>query len=174
MSRHFAEFFAQLEPRTPTLFPIQSADSALSQEIMNADLFAGKSGEFVELCRVGLLLWNDDLDFSHPISQKMESQSGSFWHGIVHRREADFSNANYWWNRTGTHPTFDSICDLVLHAVPDFPFLHEIRDSGAWEPKAFTDFCRRARETGEWTSQLESVQRLEMRVLLEWCAAQVK
>ena len=174
MSRNFSEFFALLQARMPALFPTQSADAALSQEILRADLFEGKSGEFVELCRVGLLLWNDDLENSHPISQKIESQSGSFWHGIIHRREADFSNANYWWHRTGIHPTFDSICDLVLHAVPDFPFLHEIRGSGAWEPEAFTDFCRRAQKTGEFQARLEEVQRLEMRVLLEWCASQVK
>lgn len=173
MSR-FAELFALLEPRTPALFPTQSADAALSEEILGADLFEGKSGEMVELCRAGLLLWNDDLANSHPISQKMEGQSAHFWHGIIHRREADFSNALYWWHRTGEHPAFDSICDLVLHAVPDFPFLHEIRGSGAWEPGEFTDFCSRAQKTGEWNLQLEAVQRLEMRVLLEWCASQVK
>ncbi len=174
MSRQFAELFALLEPQTPALFPTRSADAALSQEILQADLFPGKSGEFVELCRAGLLLWNDDLAASHPITQDFESQNGSFWHAIVHRREADFSNANYWWRRTSAHPTFDSICDLVLHRTPDFPFLDALRNSGDWEPTEFTDFCSRARETGEFEAQLASVQRLEMRVLLEWCASQVK
>ncbi len=174
MPRNFAKLFALLEPKTPALFPTQAADTALSQEILQSDLFPGKSGEMVELCRAGLLLWNDDLHNSHPITQNIESQSAHFWHGIVHHREADFSNANYWWRRTGTHPTFDSICDLVLHAVPDFPFLHEIRGSGAWEPESFTDFCKRAQKSGEFRSQLETVQRLEMRVLLEWCASQVR
>ncbi len=174
MPRTFAEFFAQLEPQTPALFPTQSADSTLSKEILAADLFAGKSGAMVELCRAGLLLWNDDLDAAHPITQEIENQSGSFWHAIIHRREGDFSNANYWWRRTGAHPVFDEICDLVLHRAPDFPFLEELRASGRWEPQAFTLFCQEAKKTGEFAAQLAGVQRLEMRALLEWCAAQVK
>ena len=128
----------------------------------------------VELCRAGLLLWNDDLDAAHPITQNIETPSGSFWHAIIHRREGDFSNANYWWHRTGNHPVFDEIHDLVLHRTPDFPFLDELRASGRWEPRAFTDFCQEAQKSGTSAAQLAEVQRLEMRALLEWCASQVK
>ncbi len=174
MSRQFSEFFAQLSEKAPALFPEKTADAALSKEILRSDLFPGKSGESVELCRAGLLLWNDDLDAAHPISQNVETPTGSFWHAIIHRREADFSNANYWWNRTGNHPVFEEICDLALHRVADFAFLDEIRASGRWEPRAFTDFCQKAHKTGELQAELEAVQRLEMRALLEWCASQVK
>lgn len=174
MSRTFPDLFAALSERPPALFPTQSADAALSAEILSADLFPGKSGDFVELCRAGLLLCNDDLDAAHPISQSIETPTGSFWHAIIHRREADFSNANYWWNRTGNHPVFDELHDLILHRVADFPFLDELRASGRWEPRAFTDFCQSAHRSGYLKAQLEEVQRLEMRVLLEWCAAQVK
>ncbi len=174
MSRSFPEIYPQLQTQTPTLFPTQPADATLSAEILEADLFPGKNGPTVEICRAGLLLWNDDLDAAHPLTQSDESQTGSFWHAIIHRREADFSNANYWWNRTGNHPVFDEICDLALHRVADFPFLDEIRATGNWEPRAFTTFCQKAHESGALKSQLEEVQRLEMRVLLEWCASQVK
>ncbi|RYG75438.1 hypothetical protein EON80_00700 [bacterium] len=174
MPATFTEYFAQLNQRTPELFPTQSADASLSQDLLAADLFPGKSGEWVEICRAGLLLWNDDLENSHPIAQDIENQTGSFWHAIIHRRESDFSNARYWWARTGEHPVFDEICDLVLHRIADFPFLDELRGSGNWEPVAFTDFCQRAKRSGEHTEALAEVQRLEMRVLLEWCASQVK
>jgi hypothetical protein len=174
MPATFNDHFAALNPRTPALFPREAADGTLSNTILSADLFPGKSGEWVEICRAGLLLWNDDLDRAHPIVQDIETSTGSFWHAIIHRREGDFSNARYWWARTGAHPVFDEICDLVLHRIADFPFLDELRATGDWEPVAFTDFCQKAKRNGEHAAALAEVQRLEMRVLLEWCASQVK
>lgn len=59
-----------------------------------------------------LLLW-DFLDESHEISQTMEGQgrprTADYWHGIMHRREPDAGNANYWFRRVGKHPAFDSL-----------------------------------------------------------------
>lgn len=174
MPSTFPELWERLEAVTPALFPTQPREAVISQEILYADLFPGQSGAEVELCRAGLLLWNDDLDSAHPIVQNIETPTGSFWHAIIHRREGDFSNARYWWRRTGAHPVFDEICDLVLHRVADFPFLDELRNAQGWEPIAFTDFCERAQTTGDNSGGLEEVQRLEMKVLLEWCASQVK
>ena len=47
----------------------------------------------------GLLLWNDDLEASHTISQQLHDDTGSYWHGIMHRREPDHSNAKYLFHR---------------------------------------------------------------------------
>src|SRR5690554_1595201 len=52
----------------------------------------------------GLWLYIDELDRSHTISQRMHDATGSFWHGIMHRREGDFGNSHYWFRRTGDHP----------------------------------------------------------------------
>src|SRR6185295_10328040 len=41
-------------------------------------------------CCAGLLLRYDFLDESHHISQELETPGGSYWHGIMHRREPDF------------------------------------------------------------------------------------
>jgi hypothetical protein len=48
-----------------------------------------------DLCLSGLWLLAGDLDQSHSISQDLTSAEGSFWHGIMHRREADFGNAKF-------------------------------------------------------------------------------
>lgn len=54
----------------------------------------------------GLWLLAGELDLSHSLSQSDDSVEGSFWHGIMHRREGDFSNAKYWFRRVGEHPVF--------------------------------------------------------------------
>ena len=45
------------------------------------------------LARSAALLWHDYLDASHDVSQDLLSADGSFLHGIMHRREPDYSNA---------------------------------------------------------------------------------
>src|SRR3974390_1770578 len=48
-------------------------------------------------CLAGLWLVHDFLDESHRISQDIATTSGSYWHGIMHRREPDPDNAKYWF-----------------------------------------------------------------------------
>jgi hypothetical protein len=45
-----------------------------------------------------------ELDRSHAVSQQIDTEDGAYWHGIMHRRERDFSNANYWFRRASKHP----------------------------------------------------------------------
>ena len=52
----------------------------------------------------GLWLYVDDLDRSHTISQSLEDETGAYWHGIMHRREGDYSNSHYWMRRAARHP----------------------------------------------------------------------
>src|SRR5438309_64877 len=52
----------------------------------------------------GLWLYVDDLDRCHSICQDLPDPTGAFWHGIMHRREGDFSNSHYWIRRAERHP----------------------------------------------------------------------
>ena len=56
-----------------------------------------------------LWLYADELDRSHTLSQSLHTATGSFLHGIMHRREGDFGNSLYWMGQTGSHPVWESI-----------------------------------------------------------------
>lgn len=170
----FNFYFSQLETRLPELVPSGVADPLLSLELRSAELFGPKSGAMVECCRAGLLLFNDDLDAAHPLVQDLPDTTAAFWHAVLHRREGDFSNGRYWWNRTGQHPAFEPIFDSVLHRVPEFSLLDEMRAAGRWLPLEFNAACQSCARDGKHETELRATQRLEMRGLLEWCAAQVR
>ncbi len=61
----------------------------------------------------GLWLLAGDIDRSHTLSQDIINREGSFLHAMMHRREGDFSNAKYWFNRVGKHPVIDQLQELT-------------------------------------------------------------
>ena len=69
--------------------------------------------------QAGLWLYVDELDRSHEISQDLIDPTGSYWHGIMHRREGDFSNSHYWFNRAGKHPAMALLPGYDGHALID-------------------------------------------------------
>jgi hypothetical protein len=58
-------------------------------------------GASLELVRGGLLYALDALSAAHEIFQRDSTALGSYWHGMMHRREGDFGNACYWFRAAG-------------------------------------------------------------------------
>lgn len=131
--------------------------------------------------KCGLLLWNDALEASHVLSQQIKTETGSYWHGIMHRREPDFGNSRYWFHRVRAHPAFSPLsarAAALLQGRGDGysqTWLSEIQSKG-WDPFRFVDRCEQAvhgREAPEAVVLLERVQLIEVETLLEWTADQV-
>ncbi len=127
-------------------------------------------------CCSALWLYHNYLDHSHRLSQQIDTIHGSFWHGIMHRREGDFGNAKYWFRRVGQHPIFPALAraareEAQRHATDDqSEYLRDVTD---WDPFAWIDLCQ-AVLAGESISEelCLAVQRQEWRLLFDYCYQQ--
>jgi len=113
----------------------------------------------------GLWLYADELDKSHTISQSIPSPTGSFWHGIMHRREGDFSNSHHWFRKVGDHPAFEKI---TLSGGPG----GSGTDIGKYDPHEFIDRVEQCQLKGQTPPDLIALQRHEWLNLFCWCARQ--
>ncbi len=82
------------------------------------------------------------------VSQSISDAPGSFWHGIMHRREGDFGNSHYWFRRAGAHPAMEAIAGDDPHASIDAV---AAGNAGALD-------------------ELVDLQRREFWALFQWCA----
>ena len=157
-----------ITPSPPGLGPERRADALPLIELEN-DLESTVSQSDIsvfnaDLIRSAALLWHDHLDASHTLSQDIRSNDGSFLHGIMHRREPDYPNAKYWFNRVGTHDAFPDIfhrAETILTGTG----LAQIIES-EWDSFAMVDSVSRAKVDSKEYALLQQVQQIEFEVLL--------
>lgn len=127
--------------------------------------FNVRNASMARACLSGILLLHDCLDSSHALSQGIDTPTGSFWHGIMHRREPDNSNAKYWFRRVGHHPVFDELAERapgIIEGSPAASSVAEVVAEGKWNPFAFVDACHEAMDAGGAPDQLcRQLQQLE-------------
>lgn len=124
-------------------------------------------------CCAGVWLYHDYLDESHRISQTIDTPTGSYWHGLMHRREPDYSNSKYWFRRVGVHPVFAELAAAAAGLAathPPSPAAAFLKHAASWEPFAFIDLCEACVE-GRAPDELlcRRIQQREWELLFDFC-----
>ncbi len=132
------------------------------------------SPEAANCCLAGMWLWNGFLERSHDLSQNIDTPEGSWWHGIMHRREPDPGNAAYWFRRVGDHPLFSTLGDSVQKHAKHMELPNEVQWLARctyWKPQQFIEACESARhDTNEPVCRvLREVAAIEWHALFEHC-----
>jgi hypothetical protein len=132
--------------------------------------------DMAQACLAGLWLRVDFLDESHSISQDIHSPTGSFWHGIMHRREPDYENAKYWFRRVGDHEVFPELWQFAnliagAQAVERLdPAAQFLIDQERWDPFRFVDFVASVeRSKVSHKTLCRHIQRHERELLFDFC-----
>jgi hypothetical protein len=123
-------------------------------------------------CLAGVWLVHDFLDESHEVSQGINTSEGSFWHGIMHRREGDFSNAKYWFRHVGDHPVYAELAVRAARLADEHDAASAITKLTAhstWEPYAFVDLCQATERSGKHRELCLDLQQAEWELLFDFC-----
>lgn len=186
----------RLRERSPVpLFAVRVWDNGVDAALHEATpetLFDGRPirDAAAAVCVIaGLHLWNDNFAAAHNLCQGVATATGSYWHGLCHRREGhegdglagNLRNAKYWFRQTGPHPAFEpvyrSTLSLLDNAGTGFRWATEaagmLRAAQQWDPNAVIDWFAQAEAgtlSAESRSVLEEIQWREIDLLVDWCA----
>ena len=143
--------------------PLQALNAEIDAILANPHL----DRRYCELSRAAVLLWHDHFEAAHELAQEVEGVDGSLMHGLIHRREPDFSNARYWFRRVGTaHPSFDCVVGKVKIALMGMKselVARQLIPNDKWHPLGFVDFVEDAlrREDPAYNHLMRQIQAAE-------------
>jgi hypothetical protein len=156
------------------LFPKDISDREVWRRLKEADdtTIAGAPigvPQAFAVVRGGLLYALDDLHGCHEFFQDTASDLVGYWHGMMHRREADFDNARYWFRRAGSMPFFNT-----LHRRASEVSTHMTKQL-SWDAYLFTGECEQHRFGADSTEgELARLQRAEFDVVFDYTWRQAK
>jgi hypothetical protein len=135
----------------------------VKSEDVSRDVCAAVQGLKVSAgVRAGLYLYLGSWEDAHTVADGIESPTGSFWHGIVHRQEPDSANAAYWFRKTGRHPIFPRLATAAG--------LAGYRGGREWDPFRFIDFCGGALPESADENLAKQIQLTEWQLLFDHSA----
>ena len=156
----------------PNHRPSARAASDINAEVRSWANEQNLDADTLDVLRSAALLWHDHLDASHSISQSIPTATGSFLHGIMHRREPDYGNAKYWFHRVHSHPAYADIAQAVQERLDsgELPSsLSHLVNQGNWDAFGFVDAVEEglgSSKDPEIIQGLQRVQQVEFECLL--------
>jgi hypothetical protein len=161
-----------LTPPGPGPLPYWMADAFRAWRAV-ADIRSATEATALE---AGLRQIHGDLDGSHRAAQSIEGagrQNGDYWHAIMHRREPDYGNSQYWFRQVGRHPVFAALAQearqVAEHSAEAqlLDWLPRVLPEGRWNPLAFVDCVADAarQADGSFRRVVEELQYREMLLL---------
>jgi len=170
----FADRILRTEGLLQKLFPKDISDRVAWRQARDADdptIAGGVIGvpKAFAVVRGGLLFALDGLAGCHQLFQDTASSLVSYWHGMMHRREADFDNARYWFRRSGMLPFFDSLHHKAALISAD------VAKQLSWDPYLFTGHCEQQRFGADLNeSELVKLQQAEFEVVFDYSWRQAR
>jgi len=152
--------------------PLAEATPNLISELDSLAPHRNKN-EKLSVC-AALWLLADDLQIAHEICQNIPSSHGSALHAIVHRREGDFWNSNYWWRRATSlpwrspegRPLQEQLLNPLADAPPELSSWKAELAAGRYDPARFTNLVEQHHQSSPQVVQLLlTAQRLEWAAL---------
>ena len=130
--------------------------------------------EKFQLIKAVILLWHDYLDECHAICQDIKSSSGSLIHAMMHRREGDFWNAKYWYDRAGRHPVYEHYEAYLRTEYDSKSMPGDLRASlgERWNPGRITEEIEKVARNTESPvyKELQKLQYFESLILVKYLA----
>ena len=172
---------ALVTDRLPELGP-GSPDESMRSRLAALTLETAFTGKQItdqaaaRCCISALWLLHDFLDESHKISQEVGSTDGSYWHGIMHRREPDYGNAKYWFHRVPRHAIFQPLAAAARELAAGHkldPAAAYLATQQSWDPFRFVDLCEAiARGRSGHQQLVRQIARAEWQLLFDHCYRQ--
>jgi hypothetical protein len=157
------DLLKKLTPSEPLSWELPAKIRDASDEVLSGGKEFADRKTFA-LVRGALFYAVDALDAAHRIFQDEPGDPGSYWHGMMHRREGDFDNARYWFRRAGSLPIFDRMHAAAADASAN------MAKQPSWDPYLLTGICEQAK-FGDTDAVPECVrlQRVEFEEMLAYC-----
>jgi hypothetical protein len=130
---------------------------------LNRLTIKGDAGKISALSGI-ILLWHDYWNEAHEIAQQNEGNSDcDLVHALVHRREGDLANTQYWLMQAGNHSAFPFIAETMAVEKATYEKANDFLRNGTWDARSF------AREaiSNFKDSQLKSIQAQEFLTLAQ-------
>jgi hypothetical protein len=114
-----------------------------------------------------LYLWHDHWKAAHEIAQSQEGEADhDLLHAIVHRREGDFSNAQYWFRNAGPHGCYPLIASRLSKNLDGHSLLGTLLANRTWNPIAFVQAIQKRTTVNDRI--LREIQAVELMTFYEW------